>query len=102
LHVFAANVRNFFDSCGQRRRRRCIRCGGIVARSIIYVPGRQCTIYTTTTIVGKLNMSLNGRKVKGVLLDITGVLAESSSTGDGTAIQGSVEAVKKLKSAGNI
>jgi ribonucleotide monophosphatase NagD (HAD superfamily) len=47
-------------------------------------------------------MSLNGRKVKGVLLDITGVLAESSSTGDGTAIQGSVEAVKKLKSAGNI
>ena len=43
---------------------------------------------------------LKGRAVKGVLLDITGVLVESSATGDGTAIPGSVEAVRKLKDAG--
>ena len=43
---------------------------------------------------------LKGRAVKGVLLDITGVLVESSSTGDGTAIPGSVDAVRKLKDAG--
>ncbi len=45
-------------------------------------------------------MSLKGRNIRGVLLDITGVLAESSVGGDGTAIVGSVEAVKRLKSAG--
>ena len=38
--------------------------------------------------------------MKGVLLDITGVLVESSATGDGKAIPGSVEAVRKLKEAG--
>lgn len=43
---------------------------------------------------------LKGRAVKGVLLDITGVLVESSATGDGKAIPGSVEAVRKLKDAG--
>lgn len=47
-----------------------------------------------------LEMSLNGRPVKGVLLDITGVLAESSSEGDGVAIQGSVQAVQKLRDNG--
>ncbi len=40
-------------------------------------------------------MSLNGKVVKGVLLDITGVLIES-----GAAIAGSVEAVNKLEQAG--
>ena len=40
-------------------------------------------------------MSFNGKPVKGVLLDITGVLQE-----DGKAIPGSVEAVEKLKNAG--
>jgi len=39
-------------------------------------------------------MSFRGKPVKGVLLDITGVLLE-----DGKAIQGSVEAVQKLKNA---
>ena len=41
------------------------------------------------------NMSFKGKPIKGVLLDITGVLLE-----DGKAIQGSVEAVQRLKSAG--
>eukprot|EP00095_Tigriopus_kingsejongensis_P004449 maker-scaffold168_size293125-snap-gene-0.19 protein:Tk04449 transcript:maker-scaffold168_size293125-snap-gene-0.19-mRNA-1 annotation:"phospholysine phosphohistidine inorganic pyrophosphate phosphatase" len=45
-------------------------------------------------------MTLAGKAIKGVLLDITGVLAESSVEGDGTAIPGSVEAVKKLKDHG--
>ena len=44
-------------------------------------------------------MSLNGKDIKGVLLDITGVLVESTSTGS-VAIQGSIEAVKKLSAAG--
>ena len=44
-------------------------------------------------------MSLNGKVVKGVLLDITGVLVESSTSGP-KAIAGSVEAVKKLEDAG--
>lgn len=39
----------------------------------------------------------NGRKVKGVLLDITGVLAES---GAGERIKGSVKAVQALKDNG--
>ncbi len=33
-------------------------------------------------------------------LDITGVLVESSAEGDGVAIQGSVEAVKRLEDEG--
>ena len=41
------------------------------------------------------NMSFKGKPIQGVLLDITGVLLE-----DGKAIQGSVEAVQRLKSAG--
>ena len=45
-------------------------------------------------------MSLNGSGVKGVLLDITGVLAESSASGDGRAIEGSVQAVQRLEAAG--
>jgi|APCry1669189472_1035225.scaffolds.fasta_scaffold323653_1 hypothetical protein len=46
-------------------------------------------------------MSLNGRKISGVLLDITGVLMESSSVEEtGLDIPGSVEAVKKLVEAG--
>ncbi|KAL4231210.1 hypothetical protein ACF0H5_008792 [Mactra antiquata] len=39
------------------------------------------------------------RKISGVLLDITGVLYDSGP-GGGTAIPGSLEAVKKLKSSG--
>ena len=43
-----------------------------------------------------------GKAVKGVLLDITGVLVESSAVGDGRAIQGSVDAVKRLDAAGSL
>jgi phospholysine phosphohistidine inorganic pyrophosphate phosphatase len=43
-------------------------------------------------------MTFNGRKIKGVLLDITGVLVESSGSGP-KAIPGSVEAVKALQDA---
>ncbi|XP_068708944.1 phospholysine phosphohistidine inorganic pyrophosphate phosphatase-like isoform X4 [Montipora foliosa] len=39
------------------------------------------------------------KKIQGILLDITGVLYNSGE-GSGYAIQGSVEAVKKLKAAG--
>lgn len=45
-------------------------------------------------------MELLDKPVKGVLLDVTGVLAESCTTGDGTAIPGSVEAVASLEAAG--
>ena len=45
-------------------------------------------------------MSLNGRAVKGVLLDITGVLLESAAVGDGHAIPGSIEAIEKLNGNG--
>merc|ERR1712029_314823 len=46
-----------------------------------------------------VKMSLNGKDIKGVLLDITGVLVEST-TGGSKAIPGSIEAVKKLSAAG--
>jgi hypothetical protein len=47
-------------------------------------------------------MSLNGKPVRGVLLDITGVLMESSSVREtGLDIPGSVEAVQKLLEAGS-
>jgi hypothetical protein len=47
-------------------------------------------------------MSFNGKRIRGVLLDITGVLMESSSVEDTKlAIPGSVEAVQKLNSAGS-
>ena len=52
------------------------------------------------SLSGRAAVMLKGRAVKGVLLDITGVLVESSATGDGKAIPGSVEAVRKLKDAG--
>jgi ribonucleotide monophosphatase NagD (HAD superfamily) len=46
-------------------------------------------------------MSLNGRSIRGVLLDITGVLIESSSVHEtGLDIPGSVQAVQKLADAG--
>lgn len=47
-----------------------------------------------------VKMSLSGGAVLGVLCDITGVLAESSSEGDGTAIPGSKEAIQRLSEAG--
>eukprot|EP00088_Acartia_fossae_P065735 TRINITY_DN8114_c0_g2_i1.p1 TRINITY_DN8114_c0_g2~~TRINITY_DN8114_c0_g2_i1.p1 ORF type:complete len:271 (+),score=48.97 TRINITY_DN8114_c0_g2_i1:47-859(+) len=43
---------------------------------------------------------LGGGKVKGLLCDITGVLRESSSSGDGICINGSVEAIEELEKAG--
>ena len=46
-------------------------------------------------------MSLNGTKIRGVLLDITGVLMESSSVAEtGLDIPGSVDAVQKLVDVG--
>ena len=54
----------------------------------------------TLNCIRTMTMSLNGTAVKGVLLDITGVLAESSSEGDGQAVQGSVQAVQKLRDQG--
>ena len=45
-------------------------------------------------------MTFNGRKIKGVLCDITGVLTESVSGGGSQAITGSVEALQRLKAAG--
>ena len=44
--------------------------------------------------------NLKGVPVQGVLCDISGVLSESSSEGDGVAIPGSVEAVNRLREAG--
>jgi len=41
------------------------------------------------------------REIRAVLLDITGVLVESSAKGDGVAVQGSVDAVRKLTETGN-
>merc|ERR1711983_551616 len=49
--------------------------------------------------MGAVKMSLNGKDIKGVLLDITGVLVEST-TGGSKAIPGSIEAVKNLSAAG--
>ena len=47
-------------------------------------------------------MSFNGKPIRGVLLDITGVLMESSSVEDTKlAIPGSVEAVQRLITAGS-
>eukprot|EP00088_Acartia_fossae_P015958 TRINITY_DN18871_c0_g1_i2.p1 TRINITY_DN18871_c0_g1~~TRINITY_DN18871_c0_g1_i2.p1 ORF type:complete len:266 (-),score=37.13 TRINITY_DN18871_c0_g1_i2:172-969(-) len=45
-------------------------------------------------------LELKGGKVKGVLCDITGVLKESATTADGVAIQGSIEAIERLRKAG--
>ena len=45
-------------------------------------------------------MTFNGRKIKGVLCDITGVLTESVSGGGSQPITGSVEALQRLKAAG--
>ena len=44
-------------------------------------------------------MSFHGKTIKGVLLDITGVLVEGTSEGP-RAIPGSVEAVENLQKAG--
>ena len=41
--------------------------------------------------------SFKGSPVLGVLSDISGVLSESSAGGDGVAITGSVDAIKKLR-----
>jgi len=43
---------------------------------------------------------LRGVQVNGVLCDITGVLVESSSTGDGTEVPGSANALERLREAG--
>jgi len=48
----------------------------------------------------RIRPTLKGAPVNGVLCDISGVLSESSSEGDGVAIPGSVEAVNRLREAG--
>ena len=45
-------------------------------------------------------MTFNGKKIKGVLCDITGVLTESVSGGGSMPIEGSVKALERLKAAG--
>jgi len=45
-------------------------------------------------------MTLSGSKVKGILCDITGVLKESTTSGDGVAIKGSIEAITRCEAAG--
>ena len=45
-------------------------------------------------------MTFNGKKINGVLCDITGVLTESVSEGGSKPIEGSVEALNRLKMAG--
>ena len=45
-------------------------------------------------------MSFNGKEIKGVLCDITGVLTESVSGGGSQPIDGSIEALARLKKAG--
>ena len=42
-------------------------------------------------------MTFNGKKIKGILLDITGVLTESVSGGGSRPVAGSVEAVNRIK-----
>lgn len=45
-------------------------------------------------------MTLEDKAIRGLMLDITGVLTESASQGGSKAIVGSVEAVKRLRKAG--
>ena len=45
-------------------------------------------------------MSFNGKQIKGVLCDITGVLTESVSAGGSQPIDGSIDALNRLKKAG--
>ena len=47
-------------------------------------------------------MSFNGKQIKGVLCDITGVLTESVSGGGSQPIEGSIDALNRLKKAGKI
>ena len=47
-------------------------------------------------------MSFNGKEIKGVLCDITGVLTESVSAGGSQPIDGSIDALKRLKKAGKL
>ena len=45
-------------------------------------------------------MTFNGKKINGVLCDITGVLTESVSGGGSQPIEGSIDALGRLKEAG--
>ena len=45
-------------------------------------------------------MTFNGKKIKGILCDITGVLTESVSGGGSSPIEGSIDALERLKAAG--
>ena len=47
-------------------------------------------------------MTFNGKAIKGVLCDITGVLTESVSEGGSRPIEGSIEALQRLKAAGKV
>ncbi len=42
------------------------------------------------------------KSLRAFLLDITGVLVESSAEGDGVTIEGSVEAVRRLEAEGKV
>ena len=45
-------------------------------------------------------MTFNGKEIKGVLCDITGVLTESVSGGGSQPIKGSIDALQRMKDAG--
>ena len=47
-------------------------------------------------------MSSNGKEIKGILCDITGVLTESVSGGGSQPIDGSIDALNRLKNAGKV
>ena len=51
--------------------------------------------------IAKADMSFNGKVITAVLLDITGVLTESTSDGS-RPIEGSVDAVKRIQDAGKL
>ena len=47
-------------------------------------------------------MTFNGKNIKGVLCDITGVLTESVSEGGSQPIEGSIDALQRMKAAGKV
>ena len=47
-------------------------------------------------------MTFNGKNIKGVLCDITGVLTDSVSEGGSQPVDGSIDALQRMKAAGKV
>ena len=60
------------------------------------------SLINSCKIVKNRKMSFNGKEIKGVLCDITGVLTESVSAGGSQPIDGSIDALNRLKKAGKL